>query len=123
MKEDKKERLDEIAALVRKERKPLEDDEEVQKHMREFIQRFAVIQDKMEPLKQNAKELQEVYKENGWLTSDQIRLAKRVLTLLQSDLPIEDLPKAIDMFIEGGEEIGGGDTEKGMKAMLGDQGE
>jgi len=97
--------LEEIDRVQRRsldsnERTPLKGSKETQRNMKKFIEMFSAIQEEMEPLKKRSRELTEVFKSRNLLSADQIRLAKRVHTLLKSDLPIQDLPKAVEMFLE-----------------------
>lgn len=96
-----KELLNELFTMKRKERTPLEVDLEAQDHFKEFVKVYAILQEQMRPIKEKLKKLSEIYKEKGYLSAEQIRLAKRIYTIMKSDLPVEDLPAAVDMFLDG----------------------
>lgn len=85
--------------LDRRRESSLKNDEEAKKWLENFIKMYAQIQSEIEPLKKKSRKLQDTFAEKGYLSKEQIRLGKRVYTLLKSDLPVEDLPQAINLFI------------------------
>ena len=66
-------------------------EEEKTEKVREFIQTFDAIEQEMEPYKDAKRELRANYKENEWLTADEMRLAVRAYRMLKKDENLEEL--------------------------------
>ena len=63
-------------------------DETVEK-MIEYIKSMKTIEDTMEPYKEQKRELREEYKEQGWLTKEEISMAVRAYRMMKSDVDIQ----------------------------------
>tara|TARA_R100000406_G_scaffold88697_1_gene74252 strand:- start:615 stop:887 length:273 start_codon:yes stop_codon:yes gene_type:complete len=63
-------------------------DETVEK-MIEYIKSMKTIEDAMEPYKEQKRELREEYKEQGWLTKEEISMAVRAYRMMKSDVDIQ----------------------------------
>ena len=63
-------------------------DETVEK-MIEYIKSMKAIEDAMEPYKEQKRELREEYKEQGWLTKEEISMAVRAYRMMKSDVDIQ----------------------------------
>jgi hypothetical protein len=66
-------------------------EEEKTEKIREFIQTFDAIEQEMEPYKDAKRDLRANYKENEWLTGDEMRLAVRAYRMLKKDEDLEEL--------------------------------
>jgi hypothetical protein len=66
-------------------------EEEKTEKIRQFIQAFDAIEQEMEPYKDAKRDLRANYKENDWLTSDEMRLAVRAYRMLKKDEDLEEL--------------------------------
>ena len=73
--------------------------EEVQDEKRtkvlEYIRSLRAIEDAIEPYAEQKRELKAEFKEQGWLTGDDISLAVKAYRMLKKDQDIEDL---VQMF-------------------------
>ena len=65
-------------------------DETVEK-MIEYIRSMKTIEDAMEPYKEQKRELREEFKEQGWLTKEEISMAVKAYRLMKSDTDMEQL--------------------------------
>ena len=77
---------------------PMEDimtEEEKTEKVREFVQAFDAIEQEMEPYKDAKRDLRVNYKENEWLTADEMRLAIKAYRMLKKD---EDLDELQEMY-------------------------
>ena len=63
-------------------------DETVEK-MIEYIKSMKTIEDAMEPYKEQKRELREEFKEQGWLTKEEISMAVRAYRMMKSDVDIQ----------------------------------
>mgnify|MGYP003135732956 FL=1 len=63
-------------------------DETVEK-MIEYIKSMKTIEDAMEPYKEQKRELREEFKEQGWLTKEEISMAVKAYRMMKSDVDIQ----------------------------------
>mgnify|MGYP003649739050 FL=1 len=63
-------------------------DETVEK-MIEYIRSMKTIEDAMEPYKEQKRELREEFKEQGWLTKDEISMAVKAYRMMKNDVDIQ----------------------------------
>ena len=70
-------------------------EEEKTEKIREFIQTFDAIEQEMEPYKDAKRDLRANYKENDWLSTDEMRLAIKAYRMLKKD---EDLDELQEMY-------------------------
>lgn len=70
-------------------------EEEKTEKIREFIQAFDAIEQEMEPYKDAKRDLRANYKENEWLSTDEMRLAVKAYRMLRKD---EDLDELQEMY-------------------------
>jgi len=61
----------------------------------EFIKAFKAVEDEMEPYKEHRRDLKKNYKDNGWLTRDEISMAVRAYRMLKKG---EDIDSFVDYF-------------------------
>jgi len=61
----------------------------------EYIRSLRTIEDAIEPYAEQKRELKVEFKEQGWLTGDEISLAVKAYRMLKADQDVEDL---VEMF-------------------------
>ena len=57
----------------------------------EYVRAFDAIEQEMEPYKESKRDLRNSYKENGWLTGEEMRSAIRAYRMLKKDEDLETL--------------------------------
>ena len=65
-----------------------------EEHMADYIDSLRVLEEEMEPFKEQKRELKSNYVENGWLTKGEISLAVKAYRLAKDDT---DMSTLIDM--------------------------
>ena len=70
-------------------------EEEKTEKIRDFIKALDAIEQEMEPYKEAKRDLRANYKENGWLSTDEMRLAVKAYRMLKKD---EDLEQLQEMY-------------------------
>ena len=71
-----------------------DDAKTTEEHMADYIESMRVIEQEMEPLKDQKRDLKANYVENGWLTKGEISLAVKAYRLAKDDT---DMSALIDM--------------------------
>ncbi len=64
---------------------------EKERRIANYIRSLKTIEDAMEPYKEQKRDLRKNYNENGWLTSDEQRVAVKAYRLLKDDVDLEQL--------------------------------
>ena len=72
----------------------IEEEKSTEQHMVEYIESLQALEEAMEPFKEQKRELRDNYKENGWLSKDEISLAVKAYRLLKNNT---DLSALVDM--------------------------
>jgi hypothetical protein len=80
----------ETIAIVEK----ADDAKTTEEHMSDYIESLRVLEEEMEPFKEQKRELKANYVENGWLTKQDISLAVKAYRLAKDDT---DMSALIDM--------------------------
>jgi hypothetical protein len=57
----------------------------------EYIKSIKALEDAMEPYKDQRRELRKEYQDNGWLSRDEIRVAVKAYRLMRSGDDLDDL--------------------------------
>ena len=70
------------------------EEKSTEQHMVEYIQSLQAIEEAMEPFKEQKRELRENYKENAWLSKEEMSMAVKAYRLIKNDT---DLSALIDM--------------------------
>ena len=70
------------------------EEKSTEEHMVEYIQSLQAIEEAMEPFKEQKRELKENYKDNAWLSKEDMSMAVKAYRLLRNDT---DLSTLIDM--------------------------
>ena len=71
-----------------------DDAKTTEEHMADYIESLRVLEEEMEPFKEQKRELKSNYVENGWLTKGEISLAVKAYRLAKDDT---DMGALIDM--------------------------
>jgi len=66
----------------------------------EYIRSLRTIEDAIEPYAEQKRELKSEFKEQGWLTGDEISLAVKAYLMLKADQDVEDLVEMFN-FLQG----------------------
>lgn len=66
----------------------------------EYIRSLRTIEDAIEPYAEQKRELKTEFKEQGWLTGDEISLAVKAYRMLKADQDVEDLVEMFN-FLQG----------------------
>ena len=75
-------------------------DEKTEK-MIEYIRNLNTIEEAMEPYKEQKRELRKEYKEQEWLSKEEISMAVKAYRMMKSEVDVEQLVKVYDS-IRGG---------------------
>ena len=75
-------------------------DEKTEK-MIEYIRALNTIEEAMEPYKEQKHELRKEFKEEGWLTAEEISMTVKAYRMMKSEVDIEQFIKVYDS-IRGG---------------------
>ena len=65
------------------------EEEKKQEKMIEYIRSLRAIEDAMEPFKERKRELKADFKENGWLTGEEISLTVKAYRMMTADVDME----------------------------------
>ena len=66
----------------------------------EYIRSLRTIEDAIEPYAEQKRELKVEFKEQGWLTGDEISLAVKAYRMLKADQDVDDLVEMFN-FLQG----------------------
>lgn len=75
-------------------------DEKTEK-MIEYIRALNTIEEAMEPYKEQKRELRKEFKEQGWLSAEEISMTVKAYRMMKSEVDIEQFVKVYDS-IRGG---------------------
>jgi hypothetical protein len=65
--------------------------EKKQEKMLEYIRSLRALEDAMEPYKEQKRELRAEFKEQGWLTAEEISLTVKAYRMMKADVDMEQL--------------------------------
>ena len=65
------------------------EEEKKQEKMIEYIRSLRAIEDAMEPFKEQKRELKAEFKENGWLTGEEISLTVKAYRMMAADVDMD----------------------------------
>jgi|TARA_Y100000593_G_C4248738_1_gene306030 deoxyribodipyrimidine photolyase len=65
--------------------------DEKKKFIKEYIRSLNAIEEAMEPLKEQKRDLRDEFRENGWLNTDEIRAAVKAYRLYKGKHNIDDI--------------------------------
>ncbi len=72
-----------------------------QEYMLEFIKAFNEIEDAMEPLKEHKRDLRKNYRQNQWLSVDDMRQAVRAYRMMSKGDSIDQFVDLFDTLAKG----------------------
>ncbi len=75
--------------------------EQRKRYVKEYIRSLAAIEEAMEPYKEQKRDLRAEYKENGWLSADEIRAAVRAYRMFKDNVNIDEVVENFQMFSGG----------------------
>ena len=75
--------------------------EEKKRYVLEYIRSLVAIEEAMEPYKEQKRELRKEYKEQEWLSKEEISMAVKAYRMMKSEVDVEQLVKVYDS-IRGG---------------------
>ena len=79
--------------------------EERKRYVKEYIRSMVAIEEAMEPYKEQKRDLRTEFRENGWLSTDEIRAAVKAYRLLKGNVDIDQLLESYNTITgNGGEE-------------------
>jgi len=68
---------------------PRSEEEKKAEKMLEYIRSLRAIEDAMEPYKEQKRELRAEFKDQGWLTADEISLTVKAYRMMKADVDID----------------------------------
>jgi hypothetical protein len=78
---------------------------ERKRYVKEYIRSLAAIEEAMEPYKEQKRDLRSEFKENNWLSTDEISAAVKAYRLFKGKVNIDEVVENFQMF--SGDEDGG----------------
>ena len=78
---------------------------ERKRYVKEYIRSLVAIEEAMEPYKDQKRDLRTEFRENGWLSTDEIRAAVKAYRLFKGKVNIDEVVENFNMFSgeDGGE--------------------
>ena len=79
--------------------------EERKRYVKEYIRSLVAIEEAMEPYKEQKRDLRSEFRENNWLSTDEIRAAVKAYRLFKGKVNIDEVVENFNMFSgeDGGE--------------------
>ena len=74
------------------------EEQEKAKYIDSYIKSVAAIEDAMEPYKEQKRDLRSEFKENGWLSPDEIRAAVKAFRLYKGEYNIDEVVDNFNMI-------------------------
>ena len=73
-----------------------------QQYVKEYIRSLAAIEDCIEPYQEQKRELRSEFRQNGWLSTDEIRAAVKAYRLFKGKVNIDEVVENFNI-LSGGE--------------------
>jgi hypothetical protein len=73
--------------------------DEKKEHFKNFLKGFAALEQQMEPFKEQRKDLRKSFKDNGWLTTQEMQMAVKALRLYEKEADF-DLMTVLEDIVE-----------------------
>tara|TARA_R100001443_G_scaffold115657_1_gene133929 strand:- start:77 stop:352 length:276 start_codon:yes stop_codon:yes gene_type:complete len=77
--------------------------DETTEKMIEYIRNLNAIEQAMEPYKEQKRELRKEYKEQNWLSKEEISMAVKAYRMMKSEVDMDQLTKVYNSINGGGE--------------------
>ena len=74
-------------------------DEKTEK-MIEYIKSLKAIEEAIEPYAEQKRELRKDFKEQGWLTKEEISMTVKAYRMMKADVDIDELVKVYDQLVQ-----------------------
>jgi len=72
--------------------------EERKRYVKEYIRSLVAIEEAMEPYKEQKRDLRTEFKENNWLSTDEISAAVKAYRLFKGKVNIDEVVENFQMF-------------------------
>jgi len=72
--------------------------DEKKQYVKEYIRSLAAIEEAMEPYKEQKRDLRTEFKENNWLSTDEISAAVKAYRLFKGKVNIDEVVENFQMF-------------------------
>jgi hypothetical protein len=72
--------------------------QERKRYVKEYIRSLAAIEEAMEPYKEQKRDLRTEFKENNWLSTDEISAAVKAYRLFKGKVNIDEVVENFQMF-------------------------
>ena len=72
--------------------------QERKRYVKEYIRSLAAIEEAMEPYKEQKRDLRTEFKENNWLSTDEISAAVKAYRLFKGKVNIDEVVENFNMF-------------------------
>jgi hypothetical protein len=73
--------------------------DEKKRYILEYIRSLNTIEEAMEPYKEQKRELRSEYREQGWLSTDEIRAAVRAFRMLKGKIDIDEVYDSYKLLV------------------------
>lgn len=74
------------------------DDKTKEERLLDYVRSMEEVDKQMEPFKEHRRAIKENYKENKWLTKDEMSTAMRAYRMLKKDESIDDIVEIYDVL-------------------------
>tara|TARA_Y100001973_G_C5208620_1_gene343590 strand:- start:6902 stop:7171 length:270 start_codon:yes stop_codon:yes gene_type:complete len=72
-----------------------------EERMVDYIQSIAVIEEAIEPFKEQKKALKQNYVENGWLTKEEMKMLTKAYKMIKDDVDLDQLLDMVETISKG----------------------
>jgi len=72
--------------------------EEKKRYVKEYVRSLNAIEEAMEPYKEQKRDLRKEFKENAWLTTDEIRAAVKAYRLYKGKFNIDEVTENFNII-------------------------
>ena len=69
------------------------------RYVKEYIRSLNAIEEAMEPYKEQKRELRKEFRDNGWLSTDEIRTAVKAYRFMKSELNVDEFYDAYNLIL------------------------
>lgn len=73
-------------------------EQERKRYVKEYIRSLVAIEEAMEPYKEQKRDLRTEFRENGWLTTSEIRAAVKAYRLFKDNVNMDEVIDNFEMF-------------------------
>ncbi len=69
------------------------------RYILEYVRSLNAIEEAMEPYKEQKRELRKEFRDNGWLSTDEIRTAVKAYRFMKSELNVDEFYDAYSLML------------------------